>query len=311
MYKGELISLSVAFSWTVCAMFAEVASKRLGALVLNVLKMALSLVMFVILLFIATGKAYPVGAGADAWFWLSLSGLVGYVLGDYCLFTSYIYIGARYGQLLMTLAPIAAAVTGWFVLGESMPGTALLAMALTIGGICLSLYRKPAGGKEGRTLPMKGILLGAGAGICQGIGLVMSAKGIDCYEQSAVEAGLSEQASNLIPFASTMIRAITGLVGFTLWTVASGHGRDLALSFKDRKGMGYATAVSVFGPFVGVSLSLMATLYTNAGIAQTIMALTPVLIIIPTFLFFHQKVRLREIAGALTAVSGVSLFFFN
>lgn len=310
MYKGELISLSVAFSWTICALFAEVASKRLGALVLNVLKMALSLIMFVILLWIVTGKAYPCGASPEAWFWLSLSGLVGYVLGDYCLFNSYIHIGARYGQLLMTLAPIAAAVTGWFILGESMPGTALLAMTLTIGGICLSLYRKPDGNVENARLPLKGVLLGAGAGICQGIGLVLSARGIDCYEQSALTAGMGEEATGLIPFASTMIRAITGFIGFTAWTLASGHGKDLVAALHDRRGMCHATMVTVFGPFVGVSLSLMATLYTNAGIAQTIMALTPVLIIVPTYLFFHQKVRLREIIGALVAVTGVSLFFF-
>lgn len=310
MYKGELISLSVAFSWTICAMFAEVASKRLGALVLNVLKMALSLLMFIILLLIVTGKAYPYGASPQAWMWLSLSGLVGYVLGDYCLFNSYIYIGARYGQLLMTLAPIAAAVTGWFILGESMPAVALLAMFLTIGGISLSLYRKPDGNESGTSLPLRGILLGAGAGICQGIGLVLSARGIDCYEQSATAMGLTEN-TDIIPFASTMIRAITGFIGFTLWTLLSGHGKDLAAAISDRKGMRYATAVTVFGPFVGVSLSLMATLYTNAGIAQTIMALTPVLIIIPTNFIFHQKVRLREIIGAIVAVSGVSLFFFS
>lgn len=310
MYKGELISLSVAFSWTICAMFAEVASKRLGALVLNVLKMALSLLMFVVLLLIVTGKAYPYGASPQAWMWLSLSGLVGYVLGDYCLFNSYIYIGARYGQLLMTLAPIAAAVTGWFILGESMPGVALLAMFLTIGGISLSLYRKPDANGSGTALPLKGILLGAGAGICQGIGLVLSARGIDCYEQSAASMELTEN-TDIIPFASTMIRAITGFIGFTLWTLLSGHGKDLAAAVTDRKGMRYATAVTVFGPFVGVSLSLMATLYTNAGIAQTIMALTPVLIIIPTYFIFHQKVRLREVIGALVAVSGVSLFFFS
>ena len=310
MYKGELISLSVAFSWTICAMFAEVASKRLGALVLNVLKMALSLLMFIILLLIVTGKAYPYGASPQAWMWLSLSGLVGYVLGDYCLFNSYIYIGARYGQLLMTLAPIAAAVTGWFILGESMPAVALLAMFLTIGGISLSLYRKPDGNENSSTLPIKGILLGAGAGICQGIGLVLSARGIDSYEQSATAMGLTEN-TDIIPFASTMIRAITGFIGFTLWTLLSGHGKDLAAAISDRKGMRYATAVTVFGPFVGVSLSLMATLYTNAGIAQTIMALTPVLISIPTYFIFHQKVRLREIIGAIVAVSGVSLFFFS
>lgn len=65
----------------------------------------------------------------------------------------------------------------------------------------------------------------------------------------------------------------------------------------------------VFGPFVGVSLSLLATQYTSTGVAQTIFALTPVLIIAPAAMMFHQKVRLREVVGALISVAGVSLFF--
>ena len=90
-----------------------------------------------------------------------------------------------------------------------------------------------------------------------------------------------------------------------------GHGKDLTIAFKDRKCLFSASAVTFFGPFLGVSLSLMATLYTNAGIAQTIMALTPVFIIIPTYFVFHQKIRLREVLGAIVAVLGVSMFFIN
>ena len=44
-YLGEILSLSVALSWTATALFADVASKRLGALPLNLIRMALSLIM--------------------------------------------------------------------------------------------------------------------------------------------------------------------------------------------------------------------------------------------------------------------------
>ena len=44
-YLGEVISLVVAISWTITALFAEVGSKRLGALQLNVIRMILSLLM--------------------------------------------------------------------------------------------------------------------------------------------------------------------------------------------------------------------------------------------------------------------------
>jgi EamA-like transporter family. len=64
------------------------------------------------------GQPYPVYADGKAWLWLGLSALVGYVFGDWCLFNSYLAIGARFGQLFMTLAPPMAAIAGWAMLGE-------------------------------------------------------------------------------------------------------------------------------------------------------------------------------------------------
>lgn len=313
MYKGELISLAVAVSWTICAMFAEVASKRLGSLVLNTLRMALSLVLLIAVMIIFTGHPYPVAADGATWCWLLLSGLVGYVIGDFCLFNCYVLIGSRYGQLLMTLAPPAAALAGWLILSESMAWSALLGMTLTVSGIGLSIYRPKSEEQDvikGGKLPVKGILLGVCAGLCQGVGLVLSAKGLDCYEASIERHGLDyQELQNIIPFASTSIRAVMGLIGFTIWSAATGKLKDVRVAVHDRKGMLLTLGATLTGPFIGVSLSLMATLYTSAGIAQTIMALTPVLILLPTFLIFHQKITAREILGAIVAVAGVSLFF--
>jgi drug/metabolite transporter (DMT)-like permease len=64
-----------------------------------------------------------------------------------------------------------------------------------------------------------------------------------------------------------------------------------------------------FGPFLGVSFSLIAVKYTETGIASTIMALVPVFIIIPAVVLFRQKVTIPEISGAIVSVAGVALFF--
>ena len=142
MYKGEIISLIVALSWTTTAMFAEVASKRMGSIVMNVVRMCLSLLLLGLTLWLMLGAPYPRYANADAWLWLSLSGFVGYVLGDYCLFNSYIVIGSRFGQLFMTLAPPAAALFGWILLGEQMTWLAILGMAIVMAGIGMSVLSK-------------------------------------------------------------------------------------------------------------------------------------------------------------------------
>ena len=90
-YLGEFISIGVAFSWTATALLSEFGSKRLGNLTLNVLRMALALLFSVVLFGVVTGNILPPGASAEACGWMLLSGLVGYVIGDFCLFQCYHY----------------------------------------------------------------------------------------------------------------------------------------------------------------------------------------------------------------------------
>jgi drug/metabolite transporter (DMT)-like permease len=306
-YLGEAISLAVAVSWTVTALFAEVGSKRLGSLQMNVIRMILSLVMLGATLWWFTGSPYPLYADGKTWLWLSMSGFVGYLLGDYCLFNSYIWIGSRFGQLFMTLAPPTAALFGWILLGETLAWNALLGMLVTLTGIGISVLNKGESQKLSLKLPLKGVLFGIGAGVGQGIGLVLSKVGMNFYE-GAIPAG-EELVTDLVPFASTFIRAVTGAIGFLCVMGFQRQFHTLATSMRDRKGMNAALWATITGPFIGVSLSLMAVQYTEAGIASTLMALTPVLIIWPAHIFFGQQVTFKEVVGACISVIGVSLFF--
>ena len=312
MYKGEIISLIVACSWTTTAMFAEVASRRMGSIVLNVVRMSLSILFLALSLWYFLGTPFPIYANGEAWFWLSLSGFVGYVFGDFCLFNSYIIIGSRFGQLFMTLAPPAAAIFGWILLGEQMTWLSLLGMMIVMFGIGMSVLSRgsdSAGKKKVQfKLPLKGIFFGIGAGMGQGIGLVLSKIGLLSYNDTIAASGL-QYADMIVPFAATYIRAITGLVGFGLAMMFTKQVKNLNRSLHDGKAMLFTTLATITGPFIGVSLSLMATLYTSTGVAQTLMSITPILIIAPSIVFFQQKVTRLEILGAFISVIGVTLFF--
>jgi drug/metabolite transporter (DMT)-like permease len=111
------------------------------------------------------------------------------------------------------------------------------------------------------------------------------------------------------PFSSAQIRVIAGFAGFILLFTMLGKWKNVAAAVRDRKAMIWLANGSVFGPFLGVSFSMIAVQHTNAGIAQTIMSLVPVLIIPPTMLLTGERPGVREIIGAVIAVSGVSLFF--
>ena len=311
MHIGEMISIVVALSWTATALFADIASHRLGALPLNLIRMALSLLMLAALLWAVTGVPFPAFADGGTWFWLALSGLVGYVFGDWCLFNSYVVFGSRYGQLFMTLAPPMAGIAGWLMLGESLSWKSCLAMLVTLTGIAISILVR-GGGDGGHKvelkLPLKGVLFGIGAGVGQGVGLVLSKIGLSHYS-AALPTDAPEAMAAMLPFAGTFIRAVAGLCGFFIIIALKKYFFKVEAAIHDRKGMLYAVLTTFFGPFIGVSLSLMAVQYAKAGIASTLMALTPVLIILPYAIINRQKVSVKEVLGALVTMAGVALFF--
>ena len=207
-YLGEFISLGVAFSWAITALCFEYASKRVGALALNLLRLILAFLLLGALLYVFTGSFWPVGADGKTWVWLSMSGLVGFVFGDFCLFYSYVLIGSRFGQLLMTLAPPTAAICGALILHESLHLLAIVGMVVTLCGIAISVISR--GEKSGERmhikLPLKGLWMGIGGGVGQGVGLVFSKLGMEYYGRNA--ANQSVDVVHMIPFAASQILSL-------------------------------------------------------------------------------------------------------
>jgi len=313
-YLGELISLGVAMSWTVAALASEVASKRLGVMSLNVWRLGLAATLTAVLMWVTTGEWWPVYAGLETWMWMLSSGFVGYFFGDYCLFNSYLTIGSMYGQLFMTLAPAVAALSAWVLLGQTMPAQSIVAMFITMIGIGIAITGKHAADGKHHAfsvqLPLKGILFGIGAGVGQGLGLVLSKVGMDHYMRDIPAEQLSVM-EGVLPFSANFIRCLAGLACFS--AVVSLHRRwgDFGQTARDGKGLGAMTLAVMSGPFLGVAFSLMAVNYTAAGIASTLMALTPILIIVPSYYLFKTPITLRCILGAVISVVGASLFFLH
>ncbi len=313
-YIGEIISLVVAALWTMSALAAEIATKRMGVMVLNVWRMVLAFALSAILLWIATGQPIPIQAGWQAWAWLLLSGFIGYFLGDWCLFNSYLVIGSRFGQLFMTLAPAFTAFFAWIMIGQTLSWHALLAMLVTIGGIGIAVTDS-RGTEEGKPIRLKGVMLGIGAALGQGLGLVMSKIGLDCYTEN-IPAEQIDSMANILPFGSNLIRCIAGAICYTTWMMIArrkhkAHNKwpTMTQAIKDKVAR-RALLVTLFsGPFLGVGLSLAALQFTKAGIASTLMALTPIFILLPSHWLFKQPVTLRAVIGALISCIGVSLFF--
>jgi drug/metabolite transporter (DMT)-like permease len=291
-HTGEFAALATAFLWTFTALSFEQAAKRVGSLAVNILRLGIALVFYCILSLVRSGHILPTGIAGSSWLWLSVSGLIGFVFGDYCLFSAYALIGSRVANLLMALAPPLATLFGWIILGESFSLKGFLGMGITLAGIIMVVLRKP-GNKLNFHYSAKGLLFGLGAAAGQAIGLVFSKYGMQGGD----------------PFVSSQIRVIAGLIGFIVLFAVLNKWSLLNPVFQRWSTMGFISSGSFFGPFLGVSFSLMAIKYTSTGIASTIMALTPVLLIPPAIFLLKEKITWRDILGALVAVTGVAIFF--
>ena len=312
MFIGETIALLVSVVWTICALFTEGAVRRMGTMPFNVVRMTFTAILLSLAMWLIVGSPLPVGTNAETWLWLGLSGLVGFVAGDICLFNCYLAIGSRFGQLLMTVAPVAAAFSGWVLLSETMSWTAVLGMVIVTVGIGMSVLNR--GGGEGwhryaLKLPLRGVLYGLGGGVGQGLGLVLSKMGMEAYKDNLCEVVANDAALNFLPFTATFIRAVAGMGGYAVVITVLHQWNKVPRGLCDRQGMSFAAGAVITGPVIGVSLSLMATLYTSTGVAQTLMSLSPVFILLPAWLWQHQRVTRWEVAGAVIAVAGAALFF--
>lgn len=300
-HAGELAALGTAFCWVATALTFEAAGHRIGSLRVNLLRMPLAFLLLSLAAWASRGLALPTDATAHAWGWLALSGLVGFTFGDLCLFRAFVVLGPRLSTLVMSLAPVFAAVLGWAMLGEVLGGMDLAGMALTLTGVAwavLDRERPPrrsrwSPGERPPRRPFAGVLLALGGAFGQGAGLVLSKLGMGSY--------------GALP--ATQIRVLAGVAGYVLLFTALGWWHRIPEAVADRPAMAWTALGAFFGPFLGVTLSLVAVKYTATGVAASLMSTTPVLIIPVVVFLGHERVGPGGVAGALLAVAGVGVLF--
>lgn len=292
--QGELAALGAAGAWAFTALAIEGGARRVGSLTVNLIRLVFGFLLLSLAALVARGVALPVDATAHNWTWLALSGLVGFTFGDLCLYRAYLVLGTRLSSLMMALVPPITALVGWAVLGEVLTGRDLLGMTLTVVGIGWAILERGKGTETGPlTASFAGVALGFGGALGQAVGLILSKVGMAGYDV----------------FASNQVRVLAGAVGYSLLFFALRWWPNVRAGVRDVRALGFSALGAFFGPFLGVSLALLAVRETVAGVAASIMALTPVLIIPLVIVLRKERVGIGGFLGALVAVTGVALLF--
>jgi drug/metabolite transporter (DMT)-like permease len=296
-YAGELAALGTALCWSAGSNFFAAAGRSMGSLVLNRLRIAFALLLLGTTLWVTRGSPWPHWATREQVGLLALSGFIGFVLGDSGYFRALVILGPGRASLIASLGPAMTALLGIPVLHEHLGPLAWLGMALTLGGIAWVLLERGHGRLdhvEGSW--MVGVAAGALGALGQAGGYVVS--------KLALRTGID-------PLSATVVRVTAAAV--SIWAIAATQGalRPTLAALRDRRAAAFMAAGATMGPFLGVTLSLTALSFIEAGVAASITAIYPIFTILIASRVHHEKLTARTLAGALVAVAGVVVLFLR
>lgn len=296
---GELAAVAASALWSFTSIQFTLAGRRVGSSAMNYARLALALLYLSLTHWLITGEVWPIHAAPARWLWMSLSGVVGLTLGDAALYQGYMLIGPRRTQLMMTSAPALTTLAARLLWNERLSLPQLLAMTLTVGGIMWVVSEPRQGerhfaGDDDPQAYRKGLVLGGLAALCQAIGLLLSRQGL---------------VGGFSPLSATVIRMAAATVAIVVIGAARGQTRAIWQRLQDRRALWLIVGGALTGPYIGVWLSMEAVQHAAMGIASTLLALAPVLLIPLSAWFFGERVTRRAVLGTLLALMGVALIF--
>ncbi|MCE9637649.1 MAG: DMT family transporter [Planctomycetes bacterium] len=312
---GESAALACAACWALSTVSFTAASRRAGATAVNQFRLLVACVLLGVA-FVVCGIAQGFEAAPPTRqaLLLSASGVVGLTLGDAALFRAFVILGARRVSLLTALAPVIVALLAAWLLGERIGPVGIAGMALTLAGIAWVVLDRTHGGEAVRGSIGEGIALGVCAALGQAGGAVLSKAGLGQVGADTPLGGLAFGGAHpqvVTPLLGTLLRMLVGTAALLVFTILTGRLRQTADVVRDRTALGWSLAGSVFGPAVGVWLSLVAFAHTEAAIAQTLLALATVLVLPASRFLTGERANPRAYVGAAIAVGGVALLAFR
>lgn len=311
LYLGELVALGTTLSWSIGIFPFTEAARRMGPNAVNHIRLIFAVIFLTIISLFVLPISFTdlfTSPLPQHWMWFGLSGIIGLALGDHFGFTSFVILGPRVGSIFTTLAPAAALIAGFFLIGERINIIGIIGIVITIAGVVwLSLNRGSketmkdhAIGKVG-----KGILFAILSAVCQGTGLVLANKGFETQINDA----------DLPFFQATWIRMIVATTIMYLITIVRGKFREINKPVLENKNNGliFALVGTIFGPVIGVSSSMLAVslLHNKPSVAQTIFALVPVFVLPLSYLFYKEKFTIKSVFAALIAIAGVMVLIWR
>lgn len=284
--------------FSISAVCAHRTARSLGGVTANFYRIVVATVLLGL-------WAHTRGSGfaGHSLFYLFLSGLVGFGVGDLALYQALPRLGARLSVLLIQCLPVPlAALTEWCWLGTPLSGREIGSGLVILAGVALALAPGKHLNMTRRNLVV-GSIYGVIAALGQGGGAVLSRKA------AAVALAAGEQPPDGLTAAYQRIWG--GVIVATLfWLVVTWRRSAVppAPSVPESRPGGpvwpWVVANALAGPALGVGCYQWALMQKSTGVVLSIVSLTPIVIIPFARLVEGEKPTRRSLVGGVIAVAG-------
>ena len=293
-FVGELSALLTAALWSGSALLFAAATARAGSLPVNVARLLLATVYLVLLIAIA---GFDVRMTTSQAVYLCVSGVIGLAIGDSFLFNAFREVGPRITMLIMSTAPAIAALMAYLLLRESLSLYGVAGIVVTLIGVAIVVLERNPNAPH-TPVAWRGVLFAIIAAAGQGVGLIF--------------AKMAFLEGEMNGFVATLVRILGSLVVMLPIGIVAARSSDAFRGIRtDRRAAALTALGAVLGPFLGISFSLIAVANTSVGIAATIMATVPILMLPLVHYIYAEKLSWKAMTGAVVAVAGVAVLFLR
>jgi drug/metabolite transporter (DMT)-like permease len=290
---GEASALGAALCWAVGShLFSRIG--RAGEVppgALNLGKCVTAAAMFAGTAVALSGRLVPSIPGGTLP-WLLGSGVVGLALGDSAYFAALATLGVRRALLMLSTAPVFAALGGALFLGESLSSRDIGAVAAVMVGVVVVVNEQTEGRADGPKIGAAGVLFGLGAGLGQAVGSLMT--------RVAMNAGTSS-------LDTALVRLLAGVAAMILVAGLTGRLAPWSRTLARPRLLGAIAGSAFVGTFVGMWLSQVAIGRSRStAIAATLLATSPIFALPLGHWLAAERITARAVGGTLLAVAGLA-----
>ena len=296
-YIGEIAGILTSLMYTINAAVVTRAGHRVGAVIVNRVRVLFALLYLLIFNLILFGQPLPFNAGAERWGWLAVSGVIGLALGDAFLYQSFLLVGPRIGSLLLALSTVFGILEAWIFFGETLTLLQISGIALTLIGIIWVVTERHSGQETRHPRAAAGVMFGILAALGQATGFVFSKQGM---------------LGEFSPFQGNVIRMLAAAL--SLWLMAGFQkqiGKTIQTLRENIPALKQLALVALIGPVLGVTASLLAVQHAEVGVASVLTSLAPVFLLPLSHFVLKERVGWQAIVGTFVAMAGVFVLFLT